>query len=95
MKKNTEWISIAKGLASITQLGLSIIIPIVLCTLLGVFLKNKFGIPDYVVVILTLLGVFSGISSAVSYLKSFLKQTEKEDQQKQLTKKSHHPSERR
>ncbi|WMJ21829.1 AtpZ/AtpI family protein [Paludicola sp. MB14-C6] len=95
MKNNTEWISIAKGIAAISQFGLSIIMPIVLCTFLGVYLKNKFAIPDYIVILLVLLGVLSGISSAVSFIKSFMKQEQKKDQLKQMTPKSNHTSERR
>lgn len=76
---NNSFIEIARGLTNIAQLGLSVIAPIVLCSLLGVFLKNKFGIPDFVVFLLILLGIASGIYSAVSFVKQYLRRLEIEE----------------
>lgn len=81
MKKANDFIAIAKGLTNIAQFGLSIITPIILCALLGVFLKNRFHIPDFVVMLIILLGILSGISSAITFIKSYLKRIEQEDKQ--------------
>lgn len=79
MKKNNEFIEIAKGLTNIAQFGLSIITPIILCALLGAFLKNHYQIPDFVVILIILFGIVSGISSAATFIKAYLKRIEKED----------------
>ena len=50
--------SVYKTFALITQLGISMIVPVFLCTLLGVFLEDKFSIP--VTVPLIILGVLAG-----------------------------------
>lgn len=76
---NNSFFEIAKGLTNIAQLGLSVVAPIVLCSLLGVFLKNKFGIPDFVVFLIILLGIASGIYSAVSFVKQYLRRLEIEE----------------
>lgn len=50
--------SVYKTFALITQLGISMLVPVLMCTMLGVFLENKFGIP--VTVPLIILGVLAG-----------------------------------
>lgn len=50
--------SVYKTFALITQLGISMIVPVVMCTLLGVFLENKFSIS--VTIPLIILGVLAG-----------------------------------
>lgn len=76
---NNSFFEIAKGLTNIAQLGLSVVAPIVLCSLLGVFLKNKFGISDFVVFLIILLGIASGIYSAVSFVTQYLRRLEIEE----------------
>jgi ATP synthase protein I len=83
MKKNTEWNTLAKGIAAISQLGFSVITPIILCALLGVFLKTKLQTPDFILVILILLGIGSGISSAAIYLKRYLSHIKRQENQTQ------------
>lgn len=82
MKNQNEFIEIAKGLSYLTQLGLSIITPVVLCGFLGSFLKKRFNIPDFLLIIIVLIGVLSGIISAVSFIKAYLKRIKNEEKQK-------------
>ena len=51
------------ALSTITQLGLSIALPIVVFLFLAGYLRLKFGLGNYVTVIGILLGVGSGIAS--------------------------------
>ena len=50
--------SVYKTFALITQLGISMIVPVFLCTFAGVFLEEKFSIPATIPLII--LGVLAG-----------------------------------
>lgn len=50
--------SVYKSFALITQLGLSMIAPVLLCTFLGVFLEDKFSLPLFIP--LLILGILAG-----------------------------------
>lgn len=54
--------SVYNTLALISQLGISIVVPIFLCTFAGVFLEEKFSIP--VTVPMIILGVLAGARNA-------------------------------
>ena len=66
----------------ISQLGISIIVPILLCVLLGVFLNDKFSISIMVPLIVT--GVLAGIRNAIVLAKQTLKMMkDEEDEEKE------------
>lgn len=50
--------SVYKTFALITQLGLSMIVPVLMCTFLGVYLEDRFGFP--LTIPLIILGVLAG-----------------------------------
>lgn len=50
--------SVYRTLALITQLGISIITPILLCTFLGVYLEEQFALP--LTIPLLILGILAG-----------------------------------
>lgn len=50
--------SVHKTFSLITQLGVSVIVPVLMCTVLGVFLEEKFSIP--VTIPLIILGILAG-----------------------------------
>ncbi len=50
--------SVHKTLALISQLGISMIVPILMCVLLGSWLEEKFGIP--LTIPFMILGVLAG-----------------------------------
>lgn len=60
----------------ISQLGISIIVPIFLCTFIGLFLEEKFSIS--ITVPLIILGVLSGARNAYVLAKNAVKDIENE-----------------
>ena len=60
--------SVYNTLALISQLGISIIVPILLCAFVGVFLENKFSIS--ITVPLIILGVLAGVRNAYYLVKN-------------------------
>lgn len=89
-EQKSAFSEIFRGLVDIAHLGLSVVMPIILCSWLGVFLKSKYHLADIWVVLLILLGVSSGICSAVSYIKSYLKRIaadEKKSRSENIDKK--------
>lgn len=78
MNNNKEPLSsLLSGIVNVTQLGLSVIVPIVLFALLANYLKNKFNTPDWLSLILIGLGFAGGINSFVIFVKSYLKRMDK------------------
>ncbi len=68
---------IVKYLAWLTQFGLSVVAPLLLCVLGSVWLRNRFDVGGWIVVV----GIFLGIGGAVSGLCSSLKQINREAKQ--------------
>lgn len=78
-KKNSNF-EIAKGLVYITQLSVSVIVPMIFGVWLSGYLLERFSLPDWVGLIIILLGVATGINSAAIYIKNYLKDlTKKKD----------------
>lgn len=71
--------TVMQGITNISMLGLSVIVPIVLCALLASVLKEKLNIPDWAMMIIILLGVGAGINSFVSFAKAYLKKIDSKD----------------
>ena len=65
--------------STITQLGLSVAVPIVLCILLAGWLKNKFQLGNYVTVIGIIIGVGSGCCSFINFARLMNKTTNRRD----------------
>lgn len=62
-------------LSLILQLGISILVPIFLLTILGLFLKSKFNFD--ILILLIILGVLAGFRNVVVILKNYLKMMDK------------------
>lgn len=54
--------SVFKNFALITQLGISILVPILLCTFFGTWLEKKFSFPFFIP--LVIMGVLAGLRNA-------------------------------
>ncbi len=78
MGKYDDISQMMRSAVEITQLGLSMVMPIVLLAFLGVYLRDRFHLPDYVVIICILLGVCGGINSFVLFVKRYLKKLDKD-----------------
>ena len=73
--------SVFQTLSLISQLGLSIVTPILLCTVLGVYLDENFTISSTVWLII--LGVLAGVRNAYVLLRQANKDSEgKENEEK-------------
>lgn len=66
MKKNEK--KVLQALSLVMQLGLNMIVPIFLCTMLGVWIGDRYGIP-IVTVPLFLVGVLAGFTSIFKMVK--------------------------
>ena len=64
---------VAKALGSFTQVSLSVISPIIACLIIGKFLVDKFGLPDYVIALFIGLGAVSGLYSMIKFLLNITK----------------------
>ncbi len=84
MPKREPTYKIIRELSFISQFGFSIITPIILLTLLAVFLRDKFGLPDIIVVIGILLGVASGFTSAIKFYNYAVKRAEESEKDEML-----------
>ena len=68
--------SVFQTLTLISQLGLSVIVPILVCTFLGIFLERKFSIS--ITVPLIILGVLAGARNAYVLAKQAIPKPEDE-----------------
>ena len=67
---------LARCLVMITQVSITLLAPIILCTAAGVWLDNRFG--WHTTIVLLILGIISGGHSAYVLVSQTLKQMEKE-----------------
>lgn len=58
-----------KALAYVTQLGFNIITPVILCIIISIYIKNKFMLGDYVVILGIIIGCGTGFMSLVNFIK--------------------------
>ena len=77
MKSNRNG-DIVKGLAMLTQLGLTVLIPTALVLVLGLWLDRRFGWS--VTVPLMILGILGGAKGAYDLAKGMIKSQEDDDE---------------
>lgn len=84
MKSN----KIIKGIALITQLGISMMAPIALTGVIGYYLNEKFN-TEFWFILLILLGIMAGFRNVYILIKKFYDfQSEKENLEKNETERS-------
>lgn len=66
---------VAKSLTMISQVGISMLVPIFLCCMLGMFLEDKFGWPAFIP--LFILGALAGMRNVYVLLSSIYKEDDK------------------
>ena len=69
MKKNRE---VFEMLTLITQLGISMLVPILMCTLFGVWLGRRLG-TNLIPVIGFIIGAAAGMESVYKIVKKYIK----------------------
>lgn len=81
MKKNKYDKEVYRSLTLITQFGINMLVPIFLCTFLGIFLDKKLG-TRFIVIIMFFLGAAAGARNVYIFAKNIY------DKPKNNTKKS-------
>lgn len=79
MKEIKQKMQILNTLSYLTQLGLSIALPPVLCVLFGVWLHDKKGVGEWVIIVMLLAGLVSGVCSFITFYKRFTSNQRNED----------------
>jgi hypothetical protein len=77
MNKKKKTGQIGKALVMITQLSISVLVPIILCTAVGIFIEKRFGIN--LILVLIILGILSGAQSGYRMMKQVLEDDARED----------------
>jgi ATP synthase protein I len=72
MAKKSNKIHLAMAVAAITQLGLSVIIPIIFCIYITGWLQRKFSPGNWILILGIIVGVISGFYSMISLLRLIL-----------------------
>ena len=72
--------SVFSALAMITQFGISTITPMLLCIFVALWLKNRFALGDWVVLIGVIMGIGSGFLSMMKMIRQMSELSKKEDE---------------
>lgn len=67
--------------AYITQVGLQLVIPILLCLIVSVFLRDKFSLGNWVVVVGILLGIGAAYTNLIKFVKYVTKDLDEDDEE--------------
>lgn len=78
--------SVFRSLAMVTQLGLSVMVPVFLCIFIGYQIDARFG--TKILVPMLILGVLAGGQSAWKLAKATMEQEKKEDEKIRLERMS-------
>ncbi len=71
MKKNNKR-EIVQAFSMVLQFGINMLVPIALCTVLGVWLGDKYNM-DWIVIPFFFIGALAGYTSIYKMVKGFLK----------------------
>ena len=69
---------VASSFVMVLQLGINVIVPILLCTVIGVMLTNHFGSKGFTIGGI-LIGVVAACNGAYRYLRGYLKRFESKE----------------
>lgn len=72
MKKKSNNNEVMQAFAMVLQFGINMLVPIVMCTLAGVWLGNKYDI-NWIVIPLFFIGALAGGNNIYRMTKGFLK----------------------
>lgn len=71
-KKSTS-LEIGKGLALVTQVGITILVPMLLCIWGASFLVRRFNFSNGFIVVGTIVGVAAGMVSVYRFFQGYMK----------------------
>lgn len=77
-------LSFLKDLVWMTELGLSVAMPLVVFLVGSVWLKNAFGLPSWVVLIGAALGAVGAVGGLVNSLRRIAGREKKQEEKKQF-----------
>lgn len=80
--------SVFSALTMVSQFGIGTITPMLLCIFAALWLKNRFGLGDYVVLIGIILGIGSGFMSMMKMIRQMSKLSKKEDEDESRDEKT-------
>lgn len=83
MKDHKYRAEILRGLSMLTQLGLSIAVPPVLCIFAGLWLQRKFSVGDWLIPVCLAVGLISSGCSFSSFLRTARYKAKKEEQERE------------
>ena len=72
--------SVFSALAMITQFGIGTITPMLLCIFAALWLKDRFALGDWVVLIGVIMGIGSGFLSMMKMIRQMSELSKKEDE---------------
>lgn len=73
--------SVYTTFAMISQVGISMVVPILLCTYAGVWLEEKFDFPFTIIMIV--LGVLAGVRNVIAMVYKMKKATEEDEHEEE------------
>ena len=74
MNKRSNLIELLRLVSYVSQFGLSVVMPIVLCVLLGVWLNMSYGVGEWLIVLLLVVGLISGGCGFFRFVRPFMSQ---------------------
>ena len=72
MGSGKDSVKVWRYVSLISQVSISMLTPVFMMIFLCIWLKNKFGLGDWVIIVGLLLGIGSGFTSVWKQLKKFL-----------------------
>ncbi len=78
MKNNKN--SVITALAMVTQFGITVITPVLLCIIGAIWLRDKFNLGNWTVILGILIGIASSVLSMIKLLRQMSELAKEEDE---------------
>lgn len=79
--KQTAWAQTLKAAFAFTQLGLTLVAPLVLCIALAWWLQDRFSLGDWVMPVGVLVGFSAMLLTLIRYLRALIRESKKRQEQ--------------
>ncbi|MGL5440436.1 MAG: AtpZ/AtpI family protein [Filifactoraceae bacterium] len=74
--KNSDYGKIIKGLSNITQFGLLLVIPILLCMFIAIYIRDRWKLGNGVVILGITIGLSAGMLNLFKIARHFIKEAD-------------------